>query len=104
MVELGLSIASFTYGSLLGAFLLGLMVSRVREADAIAGFIVGILAMIAIIFGVWNTGEGSWVFIFQPSDAMRSDLGLTALAWPWYTAVGAAITMVVGSLLSIRHR
>lgn len=104
VVELGLSIASFTYGSLLGAFLLGLMVSRVRESDAIAGFIVGILAMIAIIFGVWNTGEGSWVFVFQPSDAMRSELGLTALAWPWYTAVGAAITMVVGSLLSIRHR
>lgn len=104
VVELGLSIASFTYGSLLGAFVLGLVVSRVKELDAIAGFLVGIMAMIAIIFGVWNTAEGEWIFLFQPTDTLQADLGLTALAWPWYTAVGAAITVLVGSLLSIRHR
>jgi SSS family solute:Na+ symporter len=104
VVELGLSIASFTYGSLLGAFLLGLAVSRVRETEALVGFMVGIVAMIAIIFGVWNTADGNWVFLFQPSEAVRAELGLTALAWPWYTAIGAVITMLVGSLLSIRHR
>ena len=43
VVELGLSIASFTYGSLLGAFLLGIMVDRVRESDAMVGFIVFIM-------------------------------------------------------------
>ena len=104
VVELGLSIASFTYGSLLGAFLMGLMVDRVRETDAIVGFIVGLVAMIAIIFGLWSTAGGEWVFMFNPSDVEKSNLGLTALAWPWYTAVGAAITMGVGSLLSMRHK
>jgi len=104
VVELGLSIASFTYGSLLGAFLLGLLVKRVRESDAMVGFAAGLVAMIAIIFGVWSTSDGNWIFIFQPTDAIRADLGLTALAWPWYTAVGACITVVIGSLLSIRHR
>jgi hypothetical protein len=84
--------------------LLGLAVSRVRETEALVGFMVGIVAMIAIIFGVWNTADGNWVFLFQPSEAIRAELGLTALAWPWYTAIGAVITMLVGSLLSIRHR
>ena len=104
VVELGLSIASFTYGSLLGAFLLGIMVERVREADAMVGFLVGVVAMIAIIFGVYTTGDGTWIFQFKPSAEVVAQRGLTALAWPWYTAVGAAITMGVGSLLSIRHR
>lgn len=104
VVELGLSIASFTYGSLLGAFLLGLMFRRVKEADAIVGFLVGIVVMVAIIFGLWTTADGTWVFLFNPSDSVKLSEGLTALAWPWYTAVGASITMAVGSLLSIRHR
>jgi len=104
VVELGLSIASFTYGSLLGAFLLGLVVQRVREADAISGFLVGVAAMVAIIFGLWSTAEGEWIFLFNPADGLKESMGLTALAWPWYTALGAAITMGIGSLLSIRHR
>ncbi len=104
VVELGLSIASFTYGSLLGAFLLGLLLRRVREADAIVGFLAGIVAMVAIIFGLWTTADGAWVFLFNPSDSVKLSEGLTALAWPWYTAVGASITMAVGSLLSVRHR
>ena len=104
VVELGLSIASFTYGSLLGAFLLGLLVQRVREADAISGFLVGVAAMVAIIFGLWSTAEGEWIFLFNPADGLKESMGLTALAWPWYTALGAAITMGIGSLLSIRHR
>ena len=104
VVELGLSIASFTYGSLLGGFLLGILVSRVREADAMIGFVVAIVAMVAIIFGVWTTAEGEWVFQFRPSAAEVAARQLTALAWPWYTAVGAGITVLIGSLLSIRHR
>ncbi|MDE2995506.1 MAG: sodium:solute symporter [Bacteroidota bacterium] len=104
VVELGLSIASFTYGSLLGAFLLGLAVQRVREMEAIIGFLVAVVAMVLIIFGVWMTDQGEWIFVFRPSGTEIAERGLTALAWPWYTAVGAAITMAVGSLLSIRHR
>ncbi|MDA0377888.1 MAG: sodium:solute symporter [Bacteroidetes bacterium] len=104
VVELGLSIASFTYGSLLGAFLLGIAVERVRETDAMIGFVAAVLAMVAIIFGLWSTAEGEWIFHFRPSADIIAAQGLTALAWPWYTAVGAAITVAIGSLLSIRHR
>jgi SSS family solute:Na+ symporter len=104
VVELGLSIASFTYGSLLGAFVLGIMVPRVRESDAMIGFLVAVAAMVAIIFGLWSTPDGAWLFHFRPTAVEIAERQLTALAWPWYTAVGASITVLVGSLMSIRHR
>jgi len=104
VVELGLSIASFTYGALLGAFFLGLWFKRVQENDAIIAFLVGIVSMILIIFGLWLTPDGEWVFILKPDSTIVSENGLVAVAWPWYTAIGAFITCTVGSLLSLRHR
>jgi len=104
VVELGLSIASFTYGALLGAFLLGLAVSRVREKDAMIAFMCSIVAMIAIIFGVWTTAEGTWIFLFNPASDVKAAMQLTPIAWPWYTTIGTIITMGIGSLLSVRHR
>jgi len=104
VVELGLSIASFTYGALLGAFLLGLAVKRVQEKDAMVAFSCSIVAMVAIIFGVWTTSDGNWMFLFNPDAAIKTTMGLSPIAWPWYTALGTVITLIVGSLLSVRHR
>ncbi|MGF1472282.1 MAG: sodium:solute symporter [Rubrobacteraceae bacterium] len=78
VVELGLGIAGLTYGALLGAFLLGLLVRRARQSDAIIAFGVTILTMIYVVF---------W----------------TPLAFPLYTVIGVVVTLVVGGLLSLRH-
>jgi len=75
VVELALSIASFTYGGLLGTFLLGVLVPRTRQEDALAGFVAGILIMIVVI-------------------------SLSLVAWTWYTLIGVLATLAVGSLLS----
>ncbi|MBT3449952.1 MAG: sodium/solute symporter [Bacteroidetes Order II. Incertae sedis bacterium] len=104
VVELGLSIASFTYGSLLGAFLLGQLVKRVQERDALIAFVVGVIAMILIIFGVWITPDGSWMFMLNPEEQTKVALSLSPIAWPWYTAIGSGITILIGSLLSLMHR
>lgn len=104
VVELGLSIASFTYGALLGAFLLGMLHKQAREADAIFSFVFAVIAMIFIIFGLWVDGQGVWHFILSPSEARVTEEGLRAVAWPWYTGIGAAITLIIGSLTSLRHR
>lgn len=104
VVELGLSIASFTYGALLGAFLLGLLIKRVQEKEAMFAFVVSIVAMVVIIFGVWSTSEGSWVFIFNPDADIKISMGLVPIAWPWYTSIGTVITLILGSLLSMVHR
>jgi solute:Na+ symporter, SSS family len=75
VVELALSIASFTYGGLLGTFLLGVLNKKAKEKDALSGFAVGILTMIVVI-------------------------SLKLVAWTWFTLIGVIATLLVGSLLS----
>jgi SSS family transporter len=104
VVELGLSIASFTYGGLLGAFLLGLWHEGTRQLDALIAFVVSIGAMVLVIFGVWHSPADGWQFVLRPSDAAVQAGDLRTIGWPWYTAIGAAINLGVGSLLALRHR
>jgi SSS family transporter len=109
VVELGLSIASFTYGGLLGAFLLGLISDRAREADAIIAFVVTIVTMSLVIFGVWRGPEG-WVF--EPITGVARALslggveteGYTQIGYPWYALMGSALCVGLGSLLALRHK
>ncbi|WP_420457418.1 sodium:solute symporter [Rubrivirga sp.] len=104
VVELGLGIAGFTYGGLLGAFLLGLVSRRARQADAMIAFAVTIVAMVLIIFGLWWSPEmGSWVADWRPSPETRAALDLRAVAWPLYPAIGSALTVGLGTLLAARH-
>lgn len=77
VVELALSIASFTYGGLLGTFFLGVLFKTPQIRHAIPAFIAGILGMVYIIL-------------------------FTDIAWTWYTLIGATITVLVGKLLTIR--
>ncbi|MFT4605654.1 MAG: SSS family solute:Na+ symporter [Rhodothermales bacterium] len=103
VVELGLAIASFTYGGLLGAFLLGMVNRRTRSFDAGLALVMSVVLMTVIIFGVWHSSDG-WVFIFRPDTATVASRGLVSIAWPWYTAIGALLTMGIGSLSALRHR
>jgi len=103
VVELGLSIASFTYGGLLGIFLLGLLNSRTRQRDAIVGMLVSLAAMVAIIYGVHYSAAEGWVWAFQPSAAEEAEREFSSVAWPWYTVIGTLLTLAVGSLMALRH-
>jgi SSS family transporter len=103
VVELGLSIASFTYGGLLGVFLLGLWHKRSRQLDALVAFVVSIGVMVLVIFGVWHSPTEGWTFVLGPSDAYVQEADLRTIGWPWYTAIGAAINLAIGSVLSLRH-
>ena len=104
VVELGLAIASFTYGGLLGVFLLGLVNKRTRQPDAMVAFLITIVTMVWIIFGVWYSPDTGWQLVFNPTDQAIATAGLRSLAWPWYTTIGAAITLALGSLMGLRHR
>jgi len=82
VVELALSIASVTYGGLLGLFVLGGLSPRVRQRDAILGLAVATAAMLVVVLG-------------KPGP-------LAQLAWPWYVPLGLAITLVTGWVASRR--
>ena len=97
VVELGLGIAGFTYGAMLGAFALGLLVPRARQPDALLAFVATVGALAAVIGGVWWSAEtGSWVWDWRPSEAVREAGGLRAVAWPLYPLIGTLVSLVVG--------
>ena len=75
VLEAGLTIASITYGSLLGLFLLGRLLRRATPAGALVGMLAGLAAMLAVKFA-------------------------TPLAWTWYVLVGTLTTFSVGSAVS----
>jgi solute:Na+ symporter, SSS family len=72
----GLTIASITYGSLLGVFLLGTWNPRANETGALVGFVIGLAFMIGV-------------------------RAFTPLAWTWYVLVGTLVTYLVGSVTSV---
>ncbi len=79
VVELALSIASFTYGGLLGTFLLGLSNKKIKQNHAIAGFVTAIIIM-------------SFIIIFK------------VVAWTWFILIGVCVTLLVGNLFEMISR
>jgi len=71
VLEMGLSIASVAYGSLLGVFLLGVLTKSASEWGAIAGMLCGFAL---------NT----WLWLF------------TTVPFTWYVVLGSIATFVVG--------
>jgi SSS family transporter len=100
VVELGLTIASFTYGALLGVFLLGIVNRRSTQPDALFAFAVTIIALIAAVFGVWHSPDDGWLFLFRPSDAEVASRSLVPIAWPWFPVIGASVTLASGFVSS----
>jgi Na+/proline symporter len=76
MLEAGLTIASITFGSLLGLFLLAFLVRRATASGVLIGMFVGLAAVLYIHF-------------------------YTSLVWTWYVLAGTAITFAVGALASL---
>jgi SSS family transporter len=82
VIEIGLSIAGFTYGALLGAVIVGRFFPELPATYAIAGFFVTLSSMVAVV----QSGT---------------------LAWPWYTITGVLLyvfTAYIGTaFLRIKH-
>jgi len=86
VVEVALSVASLTYGALLGAFVLARF-RRVRERDAVVALIGSSLAMGVVVFaGALAPVLGNPVTLVT----------LSALAWTWYVPLGTVLTVGIG--------
>jgi SSS family solute:Na+ symporter len=94
VVTIALSIASFTYGGLLGGFFLAMFWRRARQRDAIIGMSVGIAAMAFVVFAKPLTAA---VPGFAPETLRR----FGTIAWPWYVLIGTTITLAVGMVSSL---
>lgn len=86
VVELALSVASITYGPLLGTYLLAGRWPRARGRDIVAATVVTLAIMLAVVFAARLASAG-----IAP---VLAPLG--ALAWPWYVPLGTALTLLTG--------
>lgn len=82
LVVMALEIASFTYGGLLGGFLLGVLVRRAGQRDAITGMGAAIVVMAAL-----------WA-------AQRFGVMPKRVDTLWFSLIGSVITVGVGWLSS----
>ena len=67
VLDAGLAVLSLASGPVLGAFLVGVLTTRVGSAPMLAGMIAGV----AVLSRLWWTG---------------------AVAWTWYAFIGASVT------------
>ena len=76
VLDAGLLVLSFAAGPVLGAFLVGVLTSRVDSRAMVSGMLAGIAA----VTWMWWTG---------------------AAAWTWYSAAGVAVTTAVALVASL---
>lgn len=84
IVVVALQVASFTYGGLLGAYLLGNLVPRATERDVIGAMAVAVVAMTAL----WAAQQ--WAVV------------PTLVHGLWFAAIGSGLTLAVGWGLAVR--
>jgi Na+/proline symporter len=87
----GLTIAGYTYGALLGAFLLGRLVPRANQLDAIVAFLVTVGVMTYVVRDVK---------VDVTTAGVAAKLGIAA---QWLVPIGVALTLVVGGVMSRFH-
>ena len=90
VVVLALSIASVTYGALLGTYILAGRWPRARSRDVVVATIVTLAVMLVVVFA----GRLS----ATPSLAWLAPAG--TLAWPWLVPLGTLLTLAVGAGMS----
>ena len=89
VVVLALSIASVTYGALLGTYLLAARWPRATGRDVVGAVAVTVAVMLVVVFARRLADGGvAWL----------APVG--RLAWPWYVPLGTALAFGTGALLS----
>ena len=95
VVVIALSIASFTYGALLGGFFLGWLWRRAIQRDAIIGMSIGLIVMSVVVFAK------QLIPVFPAFTATLTTL--SKIAWPWYVLIGTTVTVGTGIISSLTH-
>jgi SSS family transporter len=93
VVVLALSIASVTYGALLGSYILAARWTRAEGRDVILAAVATIAVMLLVVFARRLSA--------YPGLDWMAPAG--ALAWPWYVPLGTALTVGIGLLSTLRR-
>ncbi len=90
VVVLALSIASITYGALLGTYILASVNARAKARDVITALVFTVAVMLVVVFAK----------PIAAAFALEWLAPVGRLAWPWYVPLGTVLTVGVGYLMS----
>ena len=93
VVVLALSIASVTYGALLGTYLLAAKWPRATGRDVVAAVLVTVSVMLVVIFAKRLATHEALAWL-EP---------VGRLAWPWYVPLGTLLAFGTGVAASYLH-
>ncbi len=123
VVELGLAIASFTYGGMLGTFFLGVLTKKVQEENVLLAmwvtiffmtWVIGVDGIILRVLTIINLLAGFRIFL-QLQDKFHRvfqtiftililflilNIKPFVISWPWYVFIGTVITFGLGNVLA----
>jgi SSS family transporter len=80
LVEIGLGIASVTYGGMLGIFIMGIAFKSFNEKAALGGVLASIAVLAAVV--------------------LMNSMGVVKIFWPWFVPMGLTVSLAVGCLLN----
>jgi len=93
IIPIVLGIFGYTYGSLLGIFLIGLLTKRRgSEAGNLFAMVCGFL-VVAVLSGLYND---IWS-LFYPDSTLGSPAWLPRIEFPWRIAFGTVVTFAVAA-------
>ncbi|MFL5403328.1 MAG: sodium:solute symporter [Gemmatimonadales bacterium] len=90
VVVLALSIASVTYGPLLGTYILAGRWPRARGRDVVGAVAFTVAVMLVVVFARRLSAHTDLAWLAP----------IGRLAWPWYVPLGTLLTVLTGALLS----
>ena len=93
VVVLALSIASVTYGALLGTYILAARSNRATGPDIILAISITIPLMLIVLFA-------KKLALVHGLEGLAP---IGRLAWPWYVPIGTLLTLAIGWLASARR-
>ena len=109
IIPLALGILGYSYGSLLGVFLLGVLTrTRGRDGLNVLAMLLGIVAVLVLCKIEIPLGESA----NAAGTMVKHKLGFgfflpawwPAIAWPYYVFIGSTVTFLLGILFKTRRR
>jgi hypothetical protein len=94
VVVLALSIASVTYGGLLGTYILAARWARATGRDAVGAVMVSVALMLVVLFSARLAGRAGFEWLAT----------VGRLSWVWYVPVGTLLTLLFGIAFSFVPR
>lgn len=103
IIPLALGIMGYSYGSLLGVFLLGVLTkSRGNDTANVVAMLLGIVAVLVLCkiqIPLWNAVDAAGVAVPQKLNfGAWLPAWWPAIAWPYYVLIGSTVTFFVGAI------